>query len=234
MKNKSILLVDDDEDIIEFLKYNLSKNNYTVFTANNGQDAIEVALKEKPDIILLDIMMDGMDGIQVCEKIKEIGKINDSLIMFLSARGEDYTQIAGFDAGADDFVTKPINPKVLIKRIDALLKRGKASNQDESKKLSSEIQIGNLIINREQYKIVFKEKSINLPRKEFNLLELLSSKPDKVFTREEIFDIVWGDTFVGERTIDVHIRKLREKLGEESILTVKGIGYKINVSFFDL
>ncbi len=234
MKNKCILLVDDDEDIIEFLKYNLSKNNYTVFTANNGQDAIEVALKEKPDIIVLDIMMDGMDGIQVCEKIKEIGKINDSLIMFLSARGEDYTQIAGFDAGADDFVTKPINPKVLIKRIDALLKRGRTSDQNDNKNISSEIQIGNLIINREQYKIIFKEKSINLPRKEFNLLELLSSKPDKVFTREEIFDIVWGDTFVGERTIDVHIRKLREKLGEESILTIKGIGYKINVNFLDL
>jgi two-component system, OmpR family, alkaline phosphatase synthesis response regulator PhoP len=232
MKNISILIVDDDDDILEFLQYNFKKNNFTVFTATNGKDGIDIAIKKKPDVIILDIMMDGMDGIQTCEKIRKIGKSNDSIIMFLSARGEDYTQIAGFDAGADDFVVKPINPRVLIKRVEALLKRKKDQTDFKAQTSSKITKIGTLIIDREKYEIVINDINIVLPRKEFNLLELLASKQDKVFTREEIFDTVWGDTFVGDRTIDVHIRKLREKLGEQSITTVKGIGYKINNKFF--
>jgi two-component system, OmpR family, alkaline phosphatase synthesis response regulator PhoP len=232
MKNISILIVDDDDDILEFLQYNFKKNNFTVFTATNGKDGIDIAIKKKPDVIILDIMMDGMDGIQTCEKIRKIGKSNDSIIMFLSARGEDYTQIAGFDAGADDFVVKPINPRVLIKRVEALLKRKKDQTDFMAQTSSKITKIGTLIIDREKYEIVINDINIVLPRKEFNLLELLASKQDKVFTREEIFDTVWGDTFVGDRTIDVHIRKLREKLGEQSITTVKGIGYKINNKFF--
>ncbi len=232
MKPISILLVDDDPDIIEFLQYNFKKNNYTVYTANNGKDGLDIARKKKPDLIILDIMMEGMDGIQTCEKIREIGKSNDSIIMFLSARGEDYTQIAGFEAGADDFVVKPINPKVLLKRVEAILKRKSDLESTDYKNASNLTKIGKLIIDRDKYEILFNDKKITLPRKEFNLIELLASKPDKVFTRDEIFDKVWGDTFVGDRTIDVHIRKLREKFGENSIATVKGIGYKINNAFF--
>ena len=233
MKSKSILIVDDDEDILEFLKYNFLKSGYRVFIASRGQQGIEIAHKEKPDIIILDIMMEGIDGIEVCTQLKEIGKSNDSLIMFLTARGEDYTQIAGFEAGADDFVTKPINPKVLIKRVEALLRRkikSEESNNTDSLKI---IEIGGFSLNREKYEVRLNNMVIGLARKEFNLLELLISKTDKVFTREEIFDSVWGDTFVGDRTIDVHIRKLREKLGEGAITTIKGIGYKINVAFFE-
>ncbi|MBS4013763.1 MAG: response regulator transcription factor [Bacteroidetes bacterium] len=233
MNKKSILLVDDEEDILEFLEFNFSASGYDVFTANNGKDAIDIAVKKKPDVIILDIMMTGMDGIQVCEKLKEIGQNNDSLIMFFTARGEDYSQIAGFDAGADDFVVKPISPKVLIKRVEALLKRKGKIEKEEEIIVSDDIKIGKLVIDREQYQINLNGKVIILPRKEFNLLELLASKQGKVFTRDEIFDGVWGDTFIGDRTIDVHIRKLREKLGEESIVTVKGIGYKINSTFFE-
>ncbi len=232
MKNKSILIVDDDPDILEFLQYNFCKNNYTVYTATNGKKGFEIALNKKPDLIILDVMMEGMDGIQTCEKIREIGKSNDSLIMFLTARGEDYTQIAGFEAGADDFVAKPINPKVLLKRVEALLKRNKDLTVLKNQTSANLKQIGKLTIDREKYEIVFNNSVIILPRKEFNLLELLASKPEKVFTRDEIYDSVWGDSFVGDRTIDVHIRKLREKLGEGSISTIKGIGYKINNTYF--
>lgn len=232
MKNKSILIVDDDPDILEFLQYNFCKNNYTVYTATNGKKGFEIALNKKPDLIILDVMMEGMDGIQTCEKIREIGKSNDSLIMFLTARGEDYTQIAGFEAGADDFVAKPINPKVLLKRVEALLKRNKEMTVLKNQTSANLKQIGKLTIDREKYEIVFNNSVIILPRKEFNLLELLASKPEKVFTRDEIYDSVWGDSFVGDRTIDVHIRKLREKLGEGSISTIKGIGYKINNTYF--
>lgn len=232
MKGVTILLVDDDSDILEFLQYNLKKNNYNVLTATNGKEGVEIARKKKPDLIVLDIMMAGMDGIQTCEKIREIGKSNDSIIMFLSARGEDYTQIAGFDAGADDFIVKPINPKLLIKRIEALLKRKTEHKESIKKSENNTIKVGKLTINREKYEVTFNNNIISLPRKEFNLLELLTSKPEKVFNREEIFDSVWGDTFVGDRTIDVHIRKLREKLGEQSIITIKGVGYKINLPYF--
>lgn len=173
-----------------------------------------------------------MDGIQVCEKIKEIGKINNSFIMFLTARGEDYTQLAVFDAGADDFVTKPINPKILLKRVEALLSR-KKKNDNNTDENSDIVQVGNLSLNQDKYQIIYNNTIIDFPRKEFRLLELLITKPDKVFKREEIFDIIWKDTFVGDRTIDVHIRKIREKLGEKSITTIKGIGYKLNTSFFE-
>jgi two-component system, OmpR family, alkaline phosphatase synthesis response regulator PhoP len=232
MKKKSILLVDDEEDILEFLEYNFTANGYDVFTATNGKDAIDIAIDKKPDVIILDIMMSGMDGIQVCEKLREIKQTGNSLILFFTARGEDYSQIAGFDAGADDFVTKPVSPKILLKRVEALFKRRGNIEIIDTDSTNNECIMGNLIIDREQYQIIYKGKTIVLPRKEFNLLELLASKQGKVFTRDEIFDGIWGDTIIGDRTIDVHIRKLREKLGEESIITVKGIGYKINNVFF--
>lgn len=227
MDKFSILLVDDDEDILEFLEYNFKKENYIVYTAKNGEDAIEIARKKNPSVIILDIMMKGMDGIEVCEKLNEFSREVTGIKMFLSARGEDYSQIAGFESGADDFVVKPINPKVLIKRVEALLKRRKVNA--ESLESENQSRIGNLIIDRDKYTIYYNGKDYNLPRKEFKLIELLASRPGKVFQREEIYDKIWGDAYVGDRTIDVHIRKLREKLGDKLIVTVKGVGYKINV-----
>jgi two-component system, OmpR family, alkaline phosphatase synthesis response regulator PhoP len=226
MIEKSVLLVDDDEDILEFLEYNFVKEGYTVFTSINGEKAIEIAIKKNPSVIILDIMMKGMDGIQVCEKLHEMRDKITGMKMFLSARGEDYSQIAGFESGADDFVVKPINPKLLIKRVDALLRR-KMGSESKSENI---VQISSLMIDRERYIVTYNGESIVLPRKEFNLLELLASKPGFVFKRDEIYDKVWGDAYVGDRTIDVHIRKLREKLGEGLIVTVKGIGYKINIT----
>jgi two-component system, OmpR family, alkaline phosphatase synthesis response regulator PhoP len=218
-----ILLVDDEPDILEFLSYNLRKEGYNVFTANNGREAITVAKKENPDLIILDVMMPDMDGIETCREIREIPGLKDVMIAFLTARSEDYSQIAGFEVGADDYINKPIKPRVLISRIKALLRRAGNSgvaNDDKS-------DMGGIKIDRERYLIIKDEKEINLPKKEFELLALLASKPGKVFTREVILDKVWGgEVVVGDRTIDVHIRKLREKLGEEFIKTVKGIGYK--------
>lgn len=221
-KNK-ILLVDDEADILEFLSYNLKKEGYNVFTANNGKEAVTVAKKENPDIIILDVMMPDMDGIETCREIRELPGLRDVMIAFLTARNEDYSQIAGFEVGADDYINKPIKPRVLISRIKALLRR--SGNVDST--TVEKVEMGGIKIDRERYLIVQDGNEINLPKKEFELLALLASKPGKVFTRESILDKVWGgEVVVGDRTIDVHIRKLREKLGEDFIRTVKGIGYK--------
>ncbi len=222
-----ILLVDDEIDILEFLSYNLEKEGYKVFTAQNGADAIKLAEEKKPHLILLDVMMPEMDGIAACEEIRKIPALNDTLIAFLTARGEDYSQIAGFEAGADDYITKPVRPKVLVSRVKALLKRSGESGPVSFAKDSSTMTIGNLVIDKERYLIRIGDKEMILPRKEFELLSLLVSKPGKVFTREEIYTSVWGENVVvGDRTIDVHIRKLREKIGNVHIKTLKGIGYK--------
>ena len=221
-KDIKILLVDDEPDILEIVGYNLTNEGYQVITAENGVKAIKKAKKEKPQLIILDVMMPEMDGIEACENIRRIPELKDTIITFLTARGEDYSQVAGFDAGADDYITKPIKPKVLVSKVKALLRRIKDSEFNESI-----VKIGNLIINREEYKIILKNEEIILPRKEFELLSLLASKPGKVFKREEILDKVWGnEVVVGGRTIDVHIRKLREKIGDNSFKTVKGVGYK--------
>jgi two-component system alkaline phosphatase synthesis response regulator PhoP len=218
-----ILLVDDEEDILEFLSYNLKKSGFDIYTANNGHDAIKLATKVEPHLILLDVMMPGMDGIETCEELRKIDKLQTTVIAFLTARAEDYSQIAGFEAGADDYISKPIKPKVLISRIGALLKRFDNSPLDKN---TAEKQDG-IVIDKERYVVIKDGQELNLPKKEFELLALLVSKPDKVFTREEIYTNVWGDNIiVGDRTIDVHIRKLREKIGDDSIRTIKGIGYK--------
>jgi len=222
-----ILLVDDEIDILEFLSYNLEKEGYEVFTASNGADAIKIAEKNQPHLILLDVMMPEMDGIAACEEIRKIPSLNNTLIAFLTARGEDYSQIAGFEAGADDYITKPIRPKVLLSRVKALLKRSGESGPVSFTGDSQTVSIGNLIIDKERYLIRINDEEMILPRKEFELLSLLVSKPSKVFTREEIYSSVWGENVVvGDRTIDVHIRKLREKIGNEHIKTLKGVGYK--------
>ncbi len=218
-----ILLVDDEPDILEFLSYNLKKEGYTVYMATNGTEAVAVAKKESPDLIILDVMMPDMDGIDTCREIRELPGLSDVLIAFLTARSEDYSQIAGFDVGADDYINKPIKPRVLISRIKALLRRGGANKVT----ITEKVEIGGIKIDRERYLIVKEGVEISLPKKEFELLALLASKPGKVFTREVILDTVWGgDVVVGDRTIDVHIRKLREKIGEDFIKTIKGIGYK--------
>ena len=217
-----ILLVDDEPDILEFISYNLTKEGFDVFTSNNGRDAIKIALKERPDLIILDVMMPDLDGIETCRVIRETPEMKDVLIAFLTARNEDYSQIAGFDAGADDYINKPIKPRVLISRVKALLRRaGKTSASEDV------LQVNGFTIDRERYLILKENQEINLPKKEFELIALLASKPGKVFTREDILKSVWGDdVVVGDRTIDVHIRKLREKLGDNYIRTIKGVGYK--------
>jgi two-component system, OmpR family, alkaline phosphatase synthesis response regulator PhoP len=221
-----ILLVDDEKDILEFVSYNLKKEGFVVFTANNGIEAITLAKEQNPHLILMDVMMPEMDGIEACEKLKEMPQFENTLIAFLTARGEDYSQIAGFEAGADDYITKPIKPKVLISRIKALLKRYRDDGPGEPE-VAVTVRIGDLKIDREKFLVYRGEEEIILPRKEFSLLLLLVSKPNKVFTRDEIFASVWGnDIIVGDRTIDVHIRKLREKIGDDLISTVKGVGYK--------
>jgi two-component system alkaline phosphatase synthesis response regulator PhoP len=218
-----ILLVDDEPDILEFLSYNLKKEGYDVYTAGNGKEAVSVAKKENPHLIILDVMMPDMDGIETCREIREISGLKDVMIAFLTARNEDYSQIAGFDVGADDYINKPIKPRVLSSRIKALLRRsGSIENTTTDK-----VDMGGIKIDRERYVVAKDGVEINLPKKEFELLALLASKPGKVFTRDVILDKVWGgDVVVGDRTIDVHIRKLREKLGEDFIKTIKGIGYK--------
>jgi len=222
MNNEKILLVDDEPDIIEFLGYNLKKEGYDVSTTTNGREAIELAKKIKPDLIILDVMMPEMDGIETCHEIRAIDDLKNTLITFLSARGEDYSQVAGFDAGADDYITKPIKPRLLVSRVKAILRR--KSGEDEAIAVEQE---GDIKIDREKY-LVYKEgKEFSFPKKEFELLALLVSKPGKVFTREVILESVWGgEVIVGDRTIDVHIRKLREKLGDNYIKTIKGVGYK--------
>ena len=228
-KKYKILLVDDEVDILEFISYNLEKEDYKVYTAQNGVEAIKIAEKKIPDLIILDVMMPEMDGIAACEEIRKIPSLQSAIIAFLTARGEDYSQIAGFEAGADDYITKPIRPKVLVSRVKALLKRtgNAAVGKSESVENSNTVSIGDLVIDKERYLIKKDGQEMILPRKEFELLSLLVSKPGKVFTREEIYYSVWGDNVVvGDRTIDVHIRKLREKIGNEHIKTLKGIGYK--------
>lgn len=224
MSNNKILLVDDEEDILEMIRYNLEKEGFEVEVANNGREAIEKAKKFNPNLVLLDVMMPEMDGIETCLAIKDIDGLKNTMIAFLTARGEDYSQIAGFDSGADDYITKPIKPRVLVSRIKALLRRNDTVQTKEDI-----VNIGDIKIDREKYLIVKAGVEINLPKKEFELLSLLASKPGKVFTRETILERVWGgDVIVGDRTIDVHIRKLREKLGDDYIKTVKGIGYRFD------
>ncbi len=221
-KDIKILLVDDEPDILEIVGYNLSNEGYQVITAENGVQGVKKAKKEKPQLIILDVMMPEMDGIEACEQIRKIPDLSNTIVTFLTARGEDYSQMAGFDAGADDYITKPIKPKVLVSKVKALLRRLK-----EDEKADDIIKIGNLTINREEYKIIIKGEELILPRKEFELLSLLATKPNKVFKREEILDRVWGnEVIVGGRTIDVHIRKLREKIGDKKFKTIKGVGYK--------
>jgi two-component system alkaline phosphatase synthesis response regulator PhoP len=220
-----ILLVDDDPDIIEIVSYNLVQEGFEIFTASNGKEAILKAIKEVPDLIIMDVMMPEIDGMEACENIRRIPALNHVIITFLTARNEDYSQVAGFDAGADDYITKPIKPKLLVSKVKALLRRIK----DEDKN-SETINIHGIEINREEYKIIKDNVVIALPRKEFELFYLLASKPGKVFKREEILEKVWGsDVVVGGRTIDVHIRKLREKIGDRLFKTIKGIGYKFEV-----
>ena len=227
MENYKILLVDDETDILDFLSYNLKKAGYTVFTANNGKDAVKLAKQYIPHLIILDVMMPEMDGIETCEEIRKQPALNNTVVAFLTARSEDYSQIAGFEAGADDYIAKPIKPKVLVSRVSALLKRfGKTEDAPESPE-NNIIRLGDLVIDKEKYTVINNGEELSLPRKEFSLLLLLISKPEKVFTREEIYSAIWGDSIVvGDRTIDVHIRKLREKIGEDYIRTVKGVGYK--------
>ena len=222
-----ILLVDDEQDILEFLSYNLRNEGFIIHTASNGRDAVRISAEIRPHLVLMDVMMPDIDGIEACEEIRANRDLQDTLIAFLTARGEDYSQIAGFEAGGDDYITKPIKPKVLVSRIKALLKRRYIKNEDSDPGSDGKVISGDLVIDRERYLVIKKGKDIVLPRKEFELLSLMISKPEKVFTREEIFDRIWGDNIVvGDRTIDVHIRKLREKLGDKYIKTVKGIGYK--------
>ncbi len=228
--NHKILIVDDEPDILEFLGYNLRKEGFEVFTALNGREGLEKAKEIIPHLIILDIMMPEMDGIEACDEIRKVPELNNTIIAFLSARGEDYTQIAGFEAGADDFVTKPVKPKVFVSKVKALLKRYKPAGQESDSIDPGEITIGDIVIDRNRYIVMKNERELVLPRKEFELLFYLISKPGKVFTREDIYDNVWGnDIVVGDRTIDVHIRKLREKIGQDHIQTVKGVGYKFVV-----
>lgn len=222
--NYRILLVDDEPDILEFISYNLKKESYQVFTSNNGRDALDKAREINPHLIVLDVMMPQMDGIETCRELKKIPALTDTIILFLTARSEDYSQLAGFEAGADDYVSKPIKPSLLISRVKALLRRYSGSPIIESDDL---IIAGNITIDKERYMVIMGTDEIILPRKEFELLSLLVKKPNKVFSREEIFSKVWGnDVVVGDRTIDVHVRKLREKIGSDCIKTVKGVGYK--------
>ncbi|MEM9075867.1 MAG: response regulator transcription factor [Bacteroidota bacterium] len=222
-KDIKILLVDDEPDILEIVSYNLSAEGYEVLTAKNGVEGVAKAKKKNPHLIILDVMMPEMDGIEACEVLRNTPGMENTIITFLTARGEDYSQVAGFDAGADDYITKPIKPKVLVSKVKALLRRLK----DDKPDVEDIVKVGNIVINREEYKIVNDGKEIVLPRKEFELLSLLTSKPSKVFKREVILDKVWGnEVVVGGRTIDVHIRKLREKIGDHHFKTVKGVGYK--------
>jgi two-component system alkaline phosphatase synthesis response regulator PhoP len=219
----TILCVDDEPDILEILKYNLSSEGYNVLTANDGLSAISKAKEIIPNLIIMDIMMPNMDGIEACEKLRADQKFNDTIIMFLTARGEDYSHVAAYEAGADDYVTKPVKPKVLVSKVKGLLRRLKKVIENNI----NDIEFENIKIDREKYKVYISDKTLNLPRKEFELLYLLASKPDKVFKRDKIMEMVWGgEVIVGDRTIDVHIRKLREKIGDKYFKTVKGVGYK--------
>jgi len=219
----NILIVDDEEDILEFLSYNLKKEGFNIFTATNGEEGLLLAKKHNPSLIILDVMMPEMNGIETCEKIRLIPELDDTLVLFLTARSEEYSELAGFSAGADDYVTKPIKPKLLISRVKALLRR---KGKKEGGHL---IKIEEIEINKKTHVLIYQGEEIFLPRKEFNLLFYLMTVPGKVFSREEIITNVWKDTIVGDRTIDVHVRKIREKLGNNYIKTIKGVGYKFDI-----
>ncbi|MCF8368324.1 MAG: response regulator transcription factor [Bacteroidales bacterium] len=224
VSNSKILIVDDEKDIIEFLQYNFEKEGFRVISALNGSTGKELAKKEKPDLIILDIMMPGLDGVELCKELREIPEFEDTLIIFLTARGEDYSQIAGFDVGADDYITKPVRPRVLIARIKALLKRKSKVKSDENT-----IDFTSIVINKEKREVILEGNSIHIPKIEFDLLVLLATQPGKIFSRDEIYSKVWGnEVFVSDRTLDVHIRKLREKIGKHYIKTIKGVGYGFN------
>jgi len=226
-KDITILLVDDEPDILEIISYNLKAEGYKVKTASSGREGVEKAKKVRPDLILLDVMMPEMDGIEACEQIRKTPGLEHTIIAFLTARGEDYSQVAGFDVGADDYIAKPVKPKVLTSRLKALLRRRPLEPATSEERTT----LGDMVIDIERYHIEIKGKVVDLPRKEFELLGLLASKPGKVFTRDEIMDRIWGtQVIVGGRTIDVHIRKLREKIGDERIKTIKGVGYKFEDS----
>lgn len=230
MKNPKILLVDDDADILEFVSYNLNKEGFEVETASNGLEGIKKAKIFKPHLILMDVMMPQMDGVEACMELRKLDAFKDTLMVFLSARGEDFSQLAAYDAGANDYIVKPIKPKILVSKLKALLKI--KSNEDEQINI---IELNHFTINRETYKVTFDNQDFTLPRKEFELIALLGSNPERVFKREEILDKVWGnEVVVGGRTIDVHMRKLREKFGNERFSTIKGIGYKMNDSLVTL
>jgi len=225
-KDIKILLVDDEPDILEIVGYNLVQDGYQVITAANGKEAVAKAKSELPHLIIMDVMMPEMDGMEACEIIRKIPELSKVIITFLTARSEDYSQVAGFEAGADDYISKPIKPKLLVSKVKALLRRLKHEENVNSETLN----VGGIEINREEYKIVKDDLEIILPRKEFELFYLLASRPGKVFKREEILDKVWGnEVIVGGRTIDVHIRKLREKIGDDFFKTIKGVGYKFEV-----
>ncbi|MCB0790938.1 MAG: response regulator transcription factor [Flavobacteriales bacterium] len=219
-----VLLVDDEADILELLRYNLEREGYRVSTAQNGRDALKVAKSERPDLIVLDIMMPGMDGVEVCNQLRAQPEFKQTLITFLTARGEDYSQIAGFDAGADDYITKPVRPKVFVSKVKALMKRTSGDRGD-----GQVLEANGIRVDLEKVLVYRGDEELQLPKKEFELLVLLMSKPGKVYKRDEIYSHIWGnELYVGDRTIDVHIRKLREKIGEDRIRTVKGIGYKFD------
>ena len=222
-KKFTVLVVDDEEDILEFLSYNLKKEGFNLILANNGNKGLELVKKHKPDLVILDVMMPGMDGIEVCEQIREQDKFEDVLILFLTARSEEYSELAGFSAGADDYITKPIKPKLLISRVKAILRR------KIDKKTSSIISVGCITIDKLKHQLIYDGKEVFLAKKEFNLLFLLMTLPGKVFARDEIISTVWKDAVVGDRTIDVHVRKIREKIGSHHIKTIKGIGYKFDI-----
>jgi len=226
LKGHTILLVDDEQDILNFLSYNLKKEGYKVFTASNGEEGVKMVQQIHPSLILMDIMMPKMDGIEACQVIRKDLNITQPIIAFLTSRAEDYSQIAGFEAGADDYITKPVRPRLLISKVESLLRRLTRTHLEQIESPSSSLKI-----DREKFMVEIKGKSMLLPKKEFELLELLASRPGKVYSREQILTIVWGnDTVVGERTIDVHIRKLREKLGDDYIRTIKGVGYTFSES----
>jgi two-component system, OmpR family, alkaline phosphatase synthesis response regulator PhoP len=224
MEQYKILLVDDEADILEFLGYNLRKEGYDVYTSSNGKDGLAKAIEIIPQLIVLDVMMPEMDGIETCREIRLVPELKNSIVIFLTARGEDYSQIAGFEAGADDYVTKPVKPRVLVSRVKALLRR---YHEDPSTDDRNILKLNNLIIDRDKYVVTKDGIEYNLARKEFELISLLASRPNRVFSREDILSAIWGDdVIVGDRTIDVHVRKIREKLGIENIRTIKGVGYK--------
>jgi two-component system, OmpR family, alkaline phosphatase synthesis response regulator PhoP len=219
----TILIVDDEPDIVDFLSYNIKKEGYRVFTATNGEEAVKLTQQINPSLVLMDVMMPVMDGIEACQVIRKDLQLNQPIIAFLTSRSEDYAQIAGFEAGADDYISKPIRPRLLISKIESLLRRMEKSNSDQKDVVTS------ILIDRERFVVTVEGNELILPKKEFELLELLAGRPGKVYTREQILANVWGnETIVGERTIDVHIRKLREKLGDDYIRTIKGVGYTFN------